>query len=55
MTAKELIKELPKGLLKWYEFKEGSRALYITNHKELDEALSEALSECGLDVKCVEK
>lgn len=52
MTAQEIIKELPKGLIKWYEFKKGTRALYITGYGNLDQSLEEALLECGLYVEC---
>lgn len=51
MSAEELINELPKGLLKWYRFKKGGHALYITAESELDHALAEALTECGLETK----
>lgn len=53
MTAQELIRELPKGLLKWYDFRKGARALYITGYKALDESLEEVLSECGLNVESI--
>lgn len=49
MQAQELIHELPKGLLKWYKFNKGGRALYVTCHREQDQALEEALRECGLE------
>lgn len=52
MTAQEIIKELPKGLIKWYEFKKGTRALYIMGHGNLDQSLKESLMECGLYVEC---
>lgn len=52
MTAEEIIKELPKGLIKWYGFEKNSSALYITAHTELDQSLAEALLECGLCVQC---
>lgn len=51
MTAQEIIKELPKGLIKWYEFKKGTRALYITGYGNLDQSLEEALLECGVYVE----
>lgn len=54
MKAEELIRELPKGLIRWYEFKKNVRALYITGHQGLDESLAECLSECGLCVDCME-
>lgn len=53
MTAEELIRELPKGLLKWHEFEKGGKALYVTAHTKMDESLAEALSECGLITECV--
>lgn len=48
MQAEELIRELPKGLIKWYEFHKGSRALYVTGGIEACESLAEALEEGGL-------
>ncbi|MFG6330253.1 MAG: adenylyltransferase/cytidyltransferase family protein [Lachnospiraceae bacterium] len=53
MTAEKLIRELPKGLIKWYEFPKGDRALYITGGRPLDQSLQEALSECGLRADCM--
>lgn len=54
MTAEEIIRELPKGLIKWHRFEERARALYITGYTALDGCLEEALQECGLDTKCVD-
>ena len=48
MTAEELIHELPKGLLKWYKFKRGDRALCVMSDTDFDRALAEALEESGL-------
>jgi len=53
MTADELIHEMSKGLLKWYPFKKESSAVYITAKQEANEAMSEALRECGLCVDCL--
>ena len=47
LTAEELIRELPKGLLSWYEFKQDGAALYIG---EVEEALAELLEDKGLQV-----
>lgn len=47
MQTEELIHELPKGLIKWYDFQSGSRALYLAVDEE-DTLLAEALTECGL-------
>jgi len=55
MTADWLIKELPKGLIKWYDFIPGAAALYITSGSELDEALIEALRESNLKVDAVQR
>lgn len=45
-----LIRELPKGLLKWYDFQKGARALFVESGRENDSIMSEVLSECGLCV-----
>lgn len=42
MTAEEIIKALPKGLIRWYEFKNNGKALYIGNRTD---ALAEELAE----------
>lgn len=46
-STEELIRELPKGLLCWYEFKQDNTALYIG---EAGEALAEMLKDKGLRV-----
>lgn len=48
-----LIHELPKGLIKWYEFKKGSRALYVSIADKGEEALGEVLEESGLNTETV--
>lgn len=55
LQTEELIKELPKGLIKWYEFHRGSRVLYVAAAKEVatSEPLAEALEESGLEVEVV--
>ena len=55
MTAEEIIKELPKGLIKWCEFGKDRKALYITGHSNLDSSLQETLSECGLYVEVTDR
>lgn len=50
MQAEEIIRELPKGLLQWYDFAPGSSALYIGSGTE---ALAEMLKERSLRVVCV--
>lgn len=50
MYIEELIYELPKGLIKWYEFDAGRKALYVTGGIEACEPLSDALKESGLSV-----
>lgn len=51
MTAESLIRELPKGLVKWQNFKKGGQGLYITADTALDRGLAEALAESGMEVE----
>ena len=53
VTAEELIMELPKGLIKWYGFEEGKKALYISAGTELDHSLFHALKESVADTECI--
>ena len=46
MIAQELICEMPKGLIKWYDFKSECKALYVTAGTGFDNVIAEALSEC---------
>ena len=50
MQSEALIRELPKGLLKWYEFHKGKKALFVACGSSKGGALAEALEECGLMV-----
>ncbi len=50
MQTERLIWELPKGLIKWYEFHKGSRALYVSGSEGTLEPLAEAMEESGLSV-----
>lgn len=50
----ELIRELPKGFIKWYEFHKGMKALFVMSDDSLCEVLTEAMAECGLQVECME-
>lgn len=53
MQTEELIRELPKGLIKWYEFHRGSRALFVaaTEETAASALLADTLRECGLEVE----
>lgn len=53
MRTEELIHELPKGLIKWYEFQNDSKALYVSIDEGGKEPLGEALEECGLNIEVV--
>ncbi len=53
MQAEELIRELPKGLIKWYNFQGGGKALCVTNHGELQELMADGLEDGGLLVERV--
>lgn len=48
--AEELIRELQKGLLGWYNFQAGAEALYIG---KADDVLARMLTEKKIKVKCV--
>ena len=52
METENVIRELPKGLLRWYEFRKGDRALFVTGGDPACEVLAEALAERGLAVDC---
>lgn len=54
MQVEELIRELPKGLIKWYNFHSCSRALFVTGGIEACESLAEALEESGLIVDIID-
>ena len=54
MTTEEIIRELPKGLIKWYGFQKGQRVLFITVGTQVDMALVDAFGENGLFVDCVQ-
>ena len=40
--AEEIVREIPKGLLKWYDFKKDSFILYIGEEDSLVELLRES-------------
>ena len=50
--TEKLIRELPKGLLKWYPFHENSRTLFVADRTEQGEVLLEALAEYDMEVDC---
>lgn len=50
MQSEKLIGELPKGLLKWYEFHKGGSALLVTAGARADVSLAEVLLESGLEI-----
>lgn len=54
METEKLIWELPKGLLRWYNFHKGERALFVTGGIAACDVLSEMLTECGLLTDCAE-
>ncbi len=45
MEAQELIRELPKGLINWYEFERNCRALFVTGGILTREAMPQDLQE----------
>lgn len=48
MNSSELIRNLPKALISWYEFEPGREALFVSGGEEACEALYEALEEKGI-------
>lgn len=52
MTAEKLVEEMPKVLIKWFDYKKGGRALFVTAGQSIDGVMKQALSECGLHVDC---
>lgn len=50
MNDTEMVREIQKGLLRWYAFKAGSKALYIGDEGA---PLAECMAECGLEVVCI--
>lgn len=53
MQNLDRIRELPNGLIQWYEFHKGGRALYVSRQCTDEEALAEALKRKGLLVTCM--
>lgn len=55
MTTDELIKELPKGVFKWYDFSKEGKFLYIVNTKDVsvdnEDSIESLLSICGIQGK----
>lgn len=57
MDIQELIYELPKGIIKWYEFQKGKKVLLVKNSLQQEinyKAICEGLQETKLLVSCVE-
>jgi hypothetical protein len=50
-SGRSLTCELPKGLVRWYGFETGARALAVTDERESSQALAQALEESGLVVE----
>lgn len=53
LTADTLIRQLPKGLIRWHSFDPDQCALYITANSPVDMALAEALEESGMLIDIV--
>lgn len=53
METQQLLRELPKGLIKWYDFDIDKRVLCIVNDNELTDSIVEAVKEMGLDTECI--
>lgn len=53
MQTEDLVKELPKGLLKWYQFQKGEKALFVTGGSEEFDGLQNILEESKLYMDCL--
>lgn len=53
MNVQQLIKELPKGLIKWYEFNTNEHVLCVINDSKLSDSLVEAVEEMGVFTQTV--
>lgn len=49
MNSDGIIKNLPKALVGWYDFKEGARVLFVSGGKAECDALCDVLAEKGLE------
>lgn len=49
MDSDEIIKDLPKALISWYEFQKDSKVLFISGGKLECEVLFDAMKEKGID------
>lgn len=47
MQGDEIIRNLPKALINWYEFEAGKEGLFVSGGEEACEVLYEALEEKG--------
>lgn len=54
MHEEEIIRNLPKALVSWYDFKPGEEALFVSGGDEACEVLFEALEEKGIKTVKVE-
>ncbi len=53
METQQLMRELPKGLIKWYDFDINERVLCVVNDDELTDCIAEAVKEMGLFTECI--
>ena len=53
VETQQLMRELPKGLIKWYDFDVNERVLCVVNDDELTDCIAEAVKEMGLFTECI--
>lgn len=51
-VAEEIVREIPKGLINWYSFEQGSRVLFVGSKEHV---LTEVLVDKGCAVVCAQK
>ena len=49
MSADEIIRDLPKALIRWYDFRAGAKVLFVSGGMPECEVLFEVLEEKGMD------
>lgn len=50
-----LERELPKGLIQWYRFRKGARALFVTGGQACFDVLPDAVAEWEVEVDCIHR
>lgn len=55
MNTDEIVRDLPKALINWYDFQKDSKVLFVSGGKSECEVLFEAIKEKGIDIARAEE